>query len=258
MPIVFDIDVGAFSGKAEGGFLGYSPGLIFFSPALLASIPNSILQIDEVGVCTTAYDEYHFPVPLDPAPFVTWSPTGAHTTLGQSAVALWAPFPRLAEFRFDLSFVGPEMVEPVEAPDDPACTLVLQEAWAKEYVALLNNSSWSLFEGNTVRPPHIRTRHSVSAALVTSSRMWSGVGGSDMVGDSQVTAAMTVVGLETTPPMFICASNLGPVPAGPAVFRVVHLRVLVGSQLEATAHMRLGLACALVGEAVVTADLSFV
>lgn len=149
----FNVDLDVFTGEVQGGLFGTPAGLVFFSPALQASIPNSIIQVDQVDCCTTAYDVYTPPAPLDPSPFFTWSGLGPHTTLGQAGITLWAPFPRLMEARFELTFTGPSMVEPMPVPIDGSCSILMRETWAQAYVALLNNPAWKLWDNTSMVVP---------------------------------------------------------------------------------------------------------
>jgi hypothetical protein len=99
------IPIDQFSGEVQNGLYGIHGGLVFFSPALQSAAANSIIQVEQVDVCTRAYDEYHLPQPLDPPVLFTHGagllPTPV-TTLNSTAV-LWAKFPRLIEARFDLT-----------------------------------------------------------------------------------------------------------------------------------------------------------
>lgn len=85
--------------EAHGGLLGEHGGLVYFSPALNESSANSIVQVDEVDVCTTAYDEYRFPQMVDPAPLHTYLPGGPVSELSKNSV-LWTRWYRLNEAQF--------------------------------------------------------------------------------------------------------------------------------------------------------------
>jgi len=145
------IPVGQFSGEVQNGLYGIHGGLVFFSPALVNSAANSIIQVEEVDVCTRAYDEYHPPQPLDPPVLYTFGgglvPVPA-TTLNAPAV-LWAAFPRLVDATFELRDVQEDTLP---TPLDGSCELTLQEPWDPTYVALLNNTNWKLFD-NLGNPP---------------------------------------------------------------------------------------------------------
>lgn len=137
-----------FTGELQGGLFGNPDGQVFFSPALDVPQSNSIIQIEEVDVCTTAYDRYLFPVPVDPRPLYTWQATGQQTTLGQVGVALWAPFPRLAEAIFSLAFTPSDTVT---TPYSGRAEITVAERWDKDFISLLNNTYWGL--GPTTATP---------------------------------------------------------------------------------------------------------
>lgn len=137
-----------FTGEVQGGLFGNPAGLVFFSPALDVPQSNSVIQIEEVDVCTTAYDSYTFPVPVDPKALYTWQSGVTQTTLGQVGVALWAPFPRLVEAIFNLSLLP---VDQGPTPFSGPVEITLAERWDKDFVALLNNGYWGL--GPTTTTP---------------------------------------------------------------------------------------------------------
>lgn len=149
----FGVPLDVFTGEVQGGLFGTPAGLVFFSPALQASIPNSIIQVDQVDACTTAYDQYTPPSPPDPAPFFTWSALGSQTTLGQQGISLWAPFPRLMEARFELTFPATSMVEPMPPAFDESCSILMRQQWDISFVALLNNPAWKLWDNTSVLVP---------------------------------------------------------------------------------------------------------
>ena len=61
-PLSLSLPVSAFTGEVRGGLYGDPLGLVFFSPSLTDTpAPNSSIQVDEVDVCTRAYDSYEFP-----------------------------------------------------------------------------------------------------------------------------------------------------------------------------------------------------
>lgn len=153
----FRVDPQNFTGEVQGGLFGYPNGLVFFSPALEVPISNSILQVEDIDVCSTAYDTYHFPKPIDPFPLFTWSPHAPQTTLGQTGVVLWAGFPRLSDARLELTFTGSHMVEPMPTTVDSGCSITMQQTWDPAYVALLNDPAWYLYNdtGTSVPPMFI-------------------------------------------------------------------------------------------------------
>lgn len=155
----FSVPLGAFSGEVQNGLYGIHGGLVFFSPALQASAANSIIQVQEVDVCTKAFDEYHFPrIPDPPVLFTNGAgvvPTPAPSTLNSNV--LWAPFPRLMEARFSLTFTGASNVEPMPLALDGPCSVTLREPFDRTRVALLNDTAWHLFNntGTSVPPTFI-------------------------------------------------------------------------------------------------------
>ncbi|MFA5053940.1 MAG: hypothetical protein WC565_07765 [Parcubacteria group bacterium] len=133
-----------FSGEVTGGLLGQPAGLVYFSPALNTPASGSVIQVDEVSVCTRAYDTYTFPVPVDPAPLYTFSPNLAISHLGLHNVSLWATAFRLGEARMDLS---DQPADTVPTAVDGRCVVEVKEPWDQDYVALLNNPAWHLYDG---------------------------------------------------------------------------------------------------------------
>lgn len=150
-----EIPLSAFSGEAQGGLYGQSGGLLFFSPALETAIANSIIQVDDAGVCARAYDEYHFPVPPDPTVQYTYGPGHAE---GIGMAALWAPFPRLGEARFELVN---RIVEPMPQAVDSRCIATYREPWDQNFVSLLNNTHWKLYDGGAQPPVYFITANNL-------------------------------------------------------------------------------------------------
>lgn len=136
------IKIADFTGEVSGGLLGQPLGQIFFSPSLEASAPNSSIQIDDISLCTRAYDVYTPPGLPDPSPLYTFSTGGPSGTLGQSV--LWAGFDRLLGAQINLSDHPEETLGPYT--DGPA-TAILEEPLDQDYISLLNNSFWTLFDG---------------------------------------------------------------------------------------------------------------
>ena len=124
-PIEIGFDV--FSGEVSGGLLGSPDGQVFFSPALNTPIGNSVIQVDEVDVCSIASDSYVFPVPVDPPLMFTFQPGQPAGFSALGACALWAPFPRLNEVQFEISSssAGPFAQDHGHSVTD-AVTIVLQ------------------------------------------------------------------------------------------------------------------------------------
>jgi hypothetical protein len=183
-----------FTGEVQDELFGNPAGLVFFSPALEVPAANSVIQIDEVDVCTTAYDIYEPPVPVDPFPFYTWVPNGPQTTLGQAGVTLWAPFPRLVEAQFNVTLTPTDTVPP---PVSESAHATMREPWDHSYVALLNSPPF-----NTAVPPQAIS-------------YWGLFG----------------TGPDASPITFITANNLGPIPPGP--FTTILLREPSSAGFEA-------------------------
>jgi hypothetical protein len=130
---------------------GDPDGLVFFSPALIpGGAPNSSIQVDEVKTCTTAYDTYSFPQPVDPQPLYTHG-GGLMATPSASLLntaALFVEFYRMAEAKHTLRDTSQDAYLP---PVDISATMVLREMWPPARVALLNSTGWTLFDG--LAPP---------------------------------------------------------------------------------------------------------
>lgn len=145
-----------FSGEVTDPLFGVHNGLVFFSPSLLTEAPNSIIQIDEISVCTKAFDEYHFPEPVDPFPLYTHGagvvPTPQVTRLNDDV--LWAEFPRLFEASIAVSDTQEDTVP--TAVDGPA-TATFTEPWDLAFVSLLNNTEWKLFDNAGNPPEYFKT-----------------------------------------------------------------------------------------------------
>jgi hypothetical protein len=138
-----EIPIRDFSGEVSTGLLGQPLGQVFFSPALDMSAANSVIQVDEVSVCTQAYDSYEFPFIPDPQPLMTFGVGQPYSTL-LNADALWATAERLGVARVNLSDYRSETIP---ATVDGPCDAVLQEVFDQSKVALLNVSDWVLFDG---------------------------------------------------------------------------------------------------------------
>lgn len=135
------IRISDFTGEVSGGILGQPAGQVFFSPSLEAPAPNSSIQVDEISVCTRAFDVYTPPGPIDPEPLYTFG-GAVSSTLGNSV--LWAPFDRLLGAQINLEDHPADTLGPYT--DGPA-TATLEEPLDITYLSLLNNSFWTLFDG---------------------------------------------------------------------------------------------------------------
>jgi len=188
----FTATLSSFTGEVQGGLYGNPLGLVFFSPALEVPLANSVIQIDQVDVCTTAYDTYVPPSPVDPKALYTWQQGGPQTGLGQSGVALWAPFPRLVEAKLELGAIYEETVPP---PHSGRAEIQVREPWDKDFVSLLNNTYWGLF--TPVGPPPVAFITANNLAPIPPGPMTTILVGdpssASMVASSVVTAAASGV-----------------------------------------------------------------
>ena len=179
-----------FSGEVTDPIYGIHNGLVFFSPSLLTAAPNSTIQIEEVSVCTKAFDEYQFPQPVDPIPLFTHGagvvPTPATTTLNSSV--LWAPFPRLFEATM---VVSDTQTETMPQASDGYVTATFTQAWDLSYVSLLNVTDWKLFDNGATPPEYFRTADNL-APIPPGPTTCVVLGGFFLPGDSELTATATV------------------------------------------------------------------
>lgn len=148
------IPLNEFTGEVSGGLYGNPAGMVFFSPALNASAANSVIQVEEVDVCTYAFDSYTFPQPIDPLPLITFGqgrPPGSLLGPGSGTV-LWAPFPRNMDAMFELGFSPTLTNDLVPFADDGAVTVTMRATWDPTFVALLNDSAWVLYAEQVTVP----------------------------------------------------------------------------------------------------------
>lgn len=178
------IPLGLFTGEvSQLGPLTDFGGLVYFSPALNTPTLNSIIQVEEVDVCTTAYDTYVLPAPIDPPVLFTYggslvsTPSPDPYLLNQCV--LWAPFPRNFEAKIELGFTGAANQDQVPVPDDTSCSVLIKQQFAPGSVALLNDPAYYLLPKNSPE--------------------------------------------QSVPPMFITANNLAPIPPGPETILVLHV-----------------------------------
>lgn len=131
---------------------GAPDGLVFFSPALVTGgAPLSSIQVDEVKTCTTAYDSYKFPQPIDPKPFYAFSPLTNTSFLNDGGTALFTDFYRLGEARHSLHDRPSDLMP---AASDVGASIVLKEIWPPARAALLNNPAWTMFDNVGSPPPY--------------------------------------------------------------------------------------------------------
>ena len=181
----FQIPLSLFTGEVSGGFFGNPDGLVYFSPALNVPTANSIIQIEDIDVCTTAYDTYTPPVMIDPIPLFTYGgglvPTPNPDPYLLNQCVLWAPFPRNFEAQITLGFTGAANQDSYTPPVDTSCGIILAQQFALGYVSLLNDPDYYLLPANS--PP------------------------------------------QSVPPMFITAKNLSPIPPGPETIIMLHVQL---------------------------------
>ncbi len=142
--------IARFSGEVTGGLFGNPLGLVYFSPALETPEANSIIQVDEVDVCTRSYDVYTFPVAVDPAPLYTFQLGAPASTL--NTTVLWGNFPRMVEARIEVSDLQEDTAT---QPFDGPAVATFREPWDPSRVALLNNTGWMLFDNSAATVPPV-------------------------------------------------------------------------------------------------------
>lgn len=142
-PVSINID--SFSGEVTGGLLGQPAGQIFFSPALDVAAADSSIQLDEVSLCTRAYDVYTPPSLPDPSILTTFG--GVVTTLLNDADnVLFATAERLGLFRANL--VDSQAETMPTAVDGPADATLVETVDANR-AGFLNVPRFTLFPGNS-------------------------------------------------------------------------------------------------------------
>jgi len=135
------IPIANFSGEVTGGLLGQPAGQVFFSPALEADAPGSSIQVDEVALCTRAFDTYEMPELLDPPIFFTFSTWGPNSALGSSTVLLTTA-ERLGLARVNLTdYQADTMPAATDGPADAE----LVEPIDITRAAFLNDDRWRIF-----------------------------------------------------------------------------------------------------------------
>jgi len=147
-PLTVAAAIPDFSGEVSGGLFGTPAGLVFFSPSLEDVAPLSAIQIDELSVCSRAYEVYEYPKPVDPLPLSTFGGYNPGQT-NNTAYVLWAPFPRLNEAKMALSAIYPEVYA---GANSGRCVAVLDEPHDPLLVSLLNNPYWQTFGTGVLHP----------------------------------------------------------------------------------------------------------
>jgi len=131
-----------FSGEVSGGLLGTPAGQVFISPAYGASVGNSVLQVDRVSVCTTAYDEYR-PPPEPPHHAATFLGPGTQP-LQLEPLVLWGPAHRIGDAVMTLADLREDTTP---APVDGTPEGLLVEPIDITRASFLNDGRWRLFPG---------------------------------------------------------------------------------------------------------------
>jgi hypothetical protein len=138
--IPLEIPIRDFSGEVTEGLLGAPDGQVFFSPALEASVSsNSTIELQELGVCTRAYDEYHIPNPPDPSVLFTFRP-GIPSVLGPTSV-LWGDAYRLGQAILNVS---QRFSDDVQGSSDFLAGMTLEETIDTSRGGFLNDPRWLL------------------------------------------------------------------------------------------------------------------
>lgn len=140
-----EIPIDEFSGEVSSGLLGQSLGQVFFSPALDVAAADSVIQVDEVSVCTRAYDVYTIPSLPDPNPLSTYGSDAPYSTALNEDV-LWAPAERLGLVRINPTDNREETMP--AAADGPADAELVETVDANR-AAFLNVPGYTLFPGNS-------------------------------------------------------------------------------------------------------------
>jgi hypothetical protein len=141
-------DLGPGLAPSTRALFGNPNGQVFFSPALVpGGSVGSILQVDDVSVCTKAYDTYRFPVTEDPNVFTTHGasvvPVGGSLLNGPDVLV--TGFYRLREAQHNLTL---RPTDRVTAPVDLGATMTLKQTYDPARFSLLNNAAWHLADGS--------------------------------------------------------------------------------------------------------------
>lgn len=145
IPRPISVSLSAFSGEVTTGLLGAPEGQVFFSPAFGLSVPASVIQVDNVSVCTRAYDVYTIPSLPDPLILFTFpSPWGGSPRLGAGGGVLRASAARLGLAEMALSDLRQDAVPP---PMDGPVEGLLQEPIDITRASFLNDARWRIFPG---------------------------------------------------------------------------------------------------------------
>lgn len=149
VPAPIAIEFGNFSGEVTGGLLGDPDGQVFFSPAYDVAVADSVLEVDQVDVCTRAYDVYQIPSLPDPPVLYTFpapDSAAAGATIGATGAVLFAPAPRLGLAEV---VVHDLREDTVPAPVDGPCDATLTETIDITSGGFLNDPRWETFPAAT-------------------------------------------------------------------------------------------------------------
>lgn len=139
VPQPIKIRIAEFSGEVTGGLLGAPAGQVFFSPAFGSTTANSLIEVEQVSVCTKAYDICRRPP--EPARYQA-------TFLGPAVLApfpvLWGPAHLIGDPAMVLTDLQEDVV-PTPSDGDPAGLLV--ETIDITRASFLNDGRWRLFPG---------------------------------------------------------------------------------------------------------------
>lgn len=198
-----EIPIKDFTGEVSGGILGTPDGQVFFSPALLQAVTaTSTLEVEEVSVCSLAFDQYTFPVVPDPIPLYTFS-KGVPSVIGPTSV-LWAPAARLGQAQFTLSPSFADFLD-LAVFDGPASG-VLAETIDITSGGFLNDRRWVM--GGSY------SSSSVSGKNITASDTLSVI---ESLTVERLAPGFTATRTNPAPSIFRIANNLSPIGPGPTV-----------------------------------------
>jgi hypothetical protein len=149
-----------FTGEERGGLLGQHNGLVFFSPGLTTSAPNSSIQVDAVSVCTRAHDVYVFPNPPDPNVLFTYRRGQRTGSLSSAGFVTFARFDRLGGAKVDLHDVRQDVLaHPTDSHDTGTLVETLEPTRAPRLNAVAYHVApphkrpvWPLFDGVSTTP----------------------------------------------------------------------------------------------------------
>jgi hypothetical protein len=145
IPRPIRVEFDSFSGEVTGGLLGTPAGQVFFSPAFGTSVPNSVIQVDNVSVCTRAFDVYTMPSLPDPQILFTFpAPSGTSGLIGAAGGVLRASAYRLGLAVMNLSDAQEDTLL---APTDGTPEGLLEEPIDITRASFLNDDRWRIFPG---------------------------------------------------------------------------------------------------------------